>query len=960
VPPSRSIVVPLLESLAQTGCIILLGYLSVSVNLVGRAELKGIYKFCGKIALPAIFFSEVANIEWGSIHVSILLGMFAAKVVTFLVVAAYVLARQRWQPRAKGGGYAKGLLSTMGMFCIFATKSNDIALGVPLINAVFGAQKFSTYLYLFAPFQLLILNVAGFIMLELDRSRKNEAESEGGGGSNTTQPATTVATSLTSSDSSSSILSEDSIGPNDTAATRANTVPTGRTASATGLSGNTGIPAATTVGGNPSPRSVTYKPERTLTVPLHPANSPPHPKRLSTCALLPRVLWNVITTPPVLSVILGLITNVVLTFTLSDATKASRDTLLPTPVESGLTIISNGYAVTALFSIGAGMYGCLGRATFSRSDIFDGVVLIVFKVLYIAYATNRCVSLLMGLDPNISDQLLSDAADFGWLYGMTPVAPTIYMFAELYGVHQDFMALFSNLCMVAAAPLMIMAVITLDTTKHMDERGVMHLHDVLAGFLALVGVCATIPLLLGFVCGRLYRWCPCDYIMVMLVAYVGYSAQTLSCIAQGHDATSVFPALLAFFFETLYQSHMAALSLFLGFKHAFARTKSRRRFQAATHVLSLAFAGTLTAIVYATQHETMRASSEMHCAIEMMNSGKMASPLIGVAHLLCLVGGSYGMLRFYRRRAERSSKERQRRQRRDRQIKAPPARSPVDIASPLLMENGVDCVDDFSSPFSTSSDRSVSTYGLYPPPYALSSQQTSAVSMDSLSRQNASLEEQTPERVVVLICFAMLCCLCRAVTSFTFNFDIPSTIEISLLSVVVTFSQGLVLFMLYALHPRTLRYLTNVFDWVVWCSQPTDEISELVARASDIMEAQEVTSGAGVDATASGHTADELAHTIQFDLDCDTNYESKAQLLSVIDEKIALEEGGDGDLVSESKIQSHSLLQSRGGGWIADRSSSVMIARVMASLDAPQREAWSQRNRRQLLTFRTRSTAGPF
>ena len=117
--PSPSILVPLLESLAQTGCIILLGYLSVSVQLVGRAELKGIYKFCGKIALPAIFFSEVANIKWGSIHVSILLGMFAAKVLTFLLMAAYVIARQRWQPRAEDGGYAGGLLSTMGIFCIF-------------------------------------------------------------------------------------------------------------------------------------------------------------------------------------------------------------------------------------------------------------------------------------------------------------------------------------------------------------------------------------------------------------------------------------------------------------------------------------------------------------------------------------------------------------------------------------------------------------------------------------------------------------------------------------------------------------------------------------------------------------------------------------------------------------------------------------------------------------------------
>ena len=414
------------------------------------------------------------------------------------------------------------------------------------------------------------------------------------------------------------------------------------------------------------------------------------------------------------------------TLALTDSVKASRDTLLPTPVQNGLNIISNGYAVTALFSIGAGMHGCLGRATFTRSDIFDGVVLIFFKVLLMAYATNRCISILIGLDPSNSDKLRSDAEDFGWLYGMTPVAPTIYMFAELYGVHQDFMALFSNLCMVASAPLMVMAVVTLDMTKDLDESAVLHLHDIVANFLAILGLCATGPLLLGFICSRLYRWCPCDYIMVMLIAYIGYSAQTLTCVSQRGEHASVFPAVITFFFETLYQSHMAALSLFLGFKHKFSSTKSRGKFQAATHALSLAFSSGLAVVVYATQNETMHASSEIHCSIEMMNSGTLFNPLIGIAHLICLAGGSYGMLRFYRRRVERSSQNQQRRQRRGLQTNRQPVGLSKGATSPLLMENYVGHGDDFSSPFSTSSDRSVSTYGLYPPPYALSPQRNSS------------------------------------------------------------------------------------------------------------------------------------------------------------------------------------------------------------------------------------------
>ena len=115
-----------------------------------------------------------------------------------------------------------------------------------------------------------------------------------------------------------------------------------------------------------------------------------------------------------------------------------------------------------------------------------------------AYATNRMVAIFLDIDSNVTEQFHSDASDFAWLYGMIPVAPTIYMFAELYGVHQDFMALFSNICMVVAAAFLVMGVITLDVTRGMDEEGVLHLHDVLAKFLAIFGLCGTIPLLLGF------------------------------------------------------------------------------------------------------------------------------------------------------------------------------------------------------------------------------------------------------------------------------------------------------------------------------------------------------------------------------------------------------------------------------------------------------------------------------
>ena len=100
------------------------------------------------------------------------------------------------------------------------------------------------------------------------------------------------------------------------------------------------------------------------------------------------------------------------------------------------------------------MYGCFGRTTFGTKEILDGVVLIFMKTLFQAFVTNRLIAVFMAKYEGT--QLFNDSADFGWLYGMTPVAPTVYMFAELYGVHSDFMALFANVCMMAAITVVLL------------------------------------------------------------------------------------------------------------------------------------------------------------------------------------------------------------------------------------------------------------------------------------------------------------------------------------------------------------------------------------------------------------------------------------------------------------------------------------------------------------------------
>jgi hypothetical protein len=68
---SQGIVGPILVALLQTSLIILLGYLSMVLNIISYVELRGIKKFCGNVALPAIFFVEVSNVNWGTVEFGI-------------------------------------------------------------------------------------------------------------------------------------------------------------------------------------------------------------------------------------------------------------------------------------------------------------------------------------------------------------------------------------------------------------------------------------------------------------------------------------------------------------------------------------------------------------------------------------------------------------------------------------------------------------------------------------------------------------------------------------------------------------------------------------------------------------------------------------------------------------------------------------------------------------------------
>ena len=88
-----------------------------------------------------------------SVNWTFILAVLISKTLIFLgvLIVTYIVGK-RAAPKA-------------GLYAIFATQSNDFALGSPIVEAVYGKThpNYVGYLYLMAPISLVILNPIGFV-----------------------------------------------------------------------------------------------------------------------------------------------------------------------------------------------------------------------------------------------------------------------------------------------------------------------------------------------------------------------------------------------------------------------------------------------------------------------------------------------------------------------------------------------------------------------------------------------------------------------------------------------------------------------------------------------------------------------------------------------------------------------------------------------------------------------------
>ena len=156
----------LYPALIQCFCIIGAGYIAGQLNIFSKVHSTGLSRYISNFALPAIVFKNLVNVQFQSVSWQFLASIFIAKAIIFTLTA--ILTRIAERPRN---------FASMGLYAIMTSQSNDFALILPIVNAVYkhSHPDYGRYIYLIAPISLVILNPIGFLLIEIQKRLDDQA-----------------------------------------------------------------------------------------------------------------------------------------------------------------------------------------------------------------------------------------------------------------------------------------------------------------------------------------------------------------------------------------------------------------------------------------------------------------------------------------------------------------------------------------------------------------------------------------------------------------------------------------------------------------------------------------------------------------------------------------------------------------------------------------------------------------
>ncbi|XP_077472581.1 lysosomal cholesterol signaling protein [Stigmatopora argus] len=170
-PFSRISINKLLPALLKCFGIILCGYVAGRARTITSNQAKGLGNFVSKFALPALLFKNMVLLDFRNVTWPFIWSILIGKVSVFAIVCVLTLIVSSPESR-----YSKAAL-----YSIFASQSNDFALGYPIVKALYENThpEYLQYIYLVAPVSLMLLNPIGFTLCEVQKWKDQRDHQQG-------------------------------------------------------------------------------------------------------------------------------------------------------------------------------------------------------------------------------------------------------------------------------------------------------------------------------------------------------------------------------------------------------------------------------------------------------------------------------------------------------------------------------------------------------------------------------------------------------------------------------------------------------------------------------------------------------------------------------------------------------------------------------------------------------------
>jgi len=160
-PDTGEVIGQLALAIGVTFSIIAAGYACRRTGFMSKDVESGLGQYVAKVALPSTLFLAIAQLDLNSINLVVIAVMSVAKVMVFLV-GAFVAA-------VFGSGTSANKMRITGMWGIFSTQSNDLAIGLPIVKLL--QNSYEKYLYIIAAVQMCVINPAGYLLMEFGKAR---------------------------------------------------------------------------------------------------------------------------------------------------------------------------------------------------------------------------------------------------------------------------------------------------------------------------------------------------------------------------------------------------------------------------------------------------------------------------------------------------------------------------------------------------------------------------------------------------------------------------------------------------------------------------------------------------------------------------------------------------------------------------------------------------------------------